>query len=75
MVKYYKRYIEKTINDYLKIFGAVNIEGIKGCGKTTTSKNMVKSTIHTIDLTETDLKTSGFLKIVEGKEKPILIDE
>ena len=35
--KYMPRVVDKTIKDYLKIFGAVCIEGPKWCGKTWTS--------------------------------------
>ena len=36
---YKKRLIEKKLDDYLSVFGAVSIEGPKWCGKTWTSLN------------------------------------
>ena len=40
---YKKRIIDKTLNEYLKIFGAVLIEGPKWCGKTWTARNAANS--------------------------------
>lgn len=41
--KYKKRLIDKNIEVYLKVFGAILIEGPKWCGKTWTSKNIANS--------------------------------
>lgn len=43
--QYMKRIIDKKIEEYLSIFGAVCIEGPKWCGKTWTSKNHSASAI------------------------------
>lgn len=40
---YKKRIIDKTLNEYLEIFGAVLIEGPKWCGKTWTARNAANS--------------------------------
>ena len=37
-MEYLKRVIDEQLQDYLDAFGAVNIEGPKWCGKTTTDK-------------------------------------
>ena len=41
--EYRKRLIEKKLEDYLSVFGAVSIEGPKWCGKTWTSLRLSKS--------------------------------
>lgn len=40
---YQKRLIDDKISKYLKIFGAISIEGPKWCGKTWTSLNYANS--------------------------------
>lgn len=40
---YKKRIIDKTLNEYLEIFGSVLIEGPKWCGKTWTARNAANS--------------------------------
>ena len=40
---YLPRLIDKTIEQYLKSFGAVSIEGPKWCGKTWSARNQCKS--------------------------------
>ena len=37
--EYKERLIDKKIDEYLKIFGAISIEGPKWCGKTWTALN------------------------------------
>ena len=44
--EYRPRLIDKRIEEYLKIFGAVCIEGPKWCGKTWTSAYHSKSEIY-----------------------------
>ena len=41
--EYLNRLIDKKVDDYLSIFGAVSIEGPKWCGKTWTSLNHANS--------------------------------
>ena len=75
---YLKRVIDEQLQDYLDAFGAVNIEGPKWCGKTTTAKQKAASFI---ELQDTD-KREEYLAtaltkaslLLEG-ETPRLIDE
>lgn len=78
MEKYLKRLIEKNLEDYLDIIGAVLIIGPKWCGKTTTVEQYAKIVLKLQDpdnrksyLQLAELKLS---KLLEG-EKPRLIDE
>ncbi len=76
---YKSRLLDKTLERYLKIFGAVVIEGPKYCGKTWTGRKYAKSKIF---LKKTTGETSNEVElakispeiILEG-EKPRLIDE
>ena len=43
---YKQRIIDSKIDDYLKIFGAVSIEGPKWCGKTWTTLNHANSVVY-----------------------------
>lgn len=77
-MKYKRRIIEKQIKKNLEIFGAINIEGIKQCGKTTTAQKFSKTLIKLQD--PDNLKT--YKETIEYKpslllegEKPLLIDE
>ncbi len=45
MPKYYKRIADNVLENTLKIRGAVLIEGIKWCGKTTTARQKALSVI------------------------------
>ena len=47
--EYRKRLIEKKLEDYLSVFGAVSIEGPKWCGKTWTSLRLSKSEVYMDD--------------------------
>lgn len=74
---YKKRLIEKKLEDYLQVFGAVSIEGPKWCGKTWTSLKHSKSEVYMDDddireMAQLDIK-SIFNK--DPKKKPQLIDE
>ena len=75
--EYRKRLIEKKLEDYLSVFGAVSIEGPKWCGKTWTSLRLSKSEVYMDDddvreMAKLDVK-SIFNKDIE--KKPQLIDE
>ena len=75
--KYKKRLIEKKLEDYLSVFGAVSIEGPKWCGKTWTSLRLSKSEVYMDDddvreMAKLDVK-SIFNRDIE--KKPQLIDE
>ena len=41
--EYLKRLVDKNIERYLEIFGAISVEGPKWCGKTWTASNHAKS--------------------------------
>ena len=43
--KYLPRFVDEKIEIYLKLFGAISIEGPVGCGKTETSKKYSKSEV------------------------------
>lgn len=75
--KYMPRLIDKRIEDYLSVLGAISIEGPKWCGKTLTSLNHAKSVTYmddddNKDLARIDVK-SIFVK--ELDRRPQLIDE
>lgn len=75
--EYKKRLIEKKLEDYLSVFGAVSIEGPKWCGKTWTSLMHSKSEIYMDDddireMAKIDVK-SIFNNDIE--KRPQLIDE
>jgi uncharacterized protein len=78
MLKYYKRITDKVLENTLKLRGAVLIEGIKWCGKTTTAKQKALSVI---DLSMKKEADRAELMVYEDAEKlfsiskPILIDE
>ncbi len=78
MSKYYKRIADDVLETTLKIRGAVLIEGIKWCGKTTTAKQKALSVI---DLSQKKEADRAELMVYEDPEKlfsinkPILIDE
>lgn len=71
---YIDRLVDKKIEDYLSVFGAVNIEGPKWCGKTWTSLNHANSKI-LMDLTENQERAKLSLDLVLNDKKPELIDE
>lgn len=77
-MKYVTRIIDTKIDRKSKAFGAVNIIGPKGCGKTRTAKERCKSIIEFQD----DEKRDGYLAVAETSPnlflnniKPILFDE
>ena len=71
---YMTRIIDKAIEENLKIFGAVSIEGPKWCGKTWTSLNHANSVVY-LDDDETRQKAELSLDLILNDEKPELIDE
>lgn len=72
--KYIDRLIDKKIEDYLEIFGAVSIEGPKWCGKTWTSLNHANSMV-LLDEEKNKEKAKLSLDLILDEEKPELIDE
>ena len=71
---YINRLVDKKIEEYLSIFGAVSIEGPKWCGKTWTSLNHANRAIY-LDDEETKQKADLSLDLILNEEKPELIDE
>ena len=74
---YKNRLLEKTLKEYLATFKAVLIVGPKFCGKTTLSKQFVKSSIYLNPLNKNDYKTMLQLNKNEFLSSPYpkLIDE
>lgn len=77
-MKYIKRLIDKTIDQRIKAFNAINIQGPKGCGKTRTCKERCSTVIEFQD----EERREGYLQIAETapsmffyNDKPILFDE
>ena len=74
---YKKRLIDKKIQEYLDVFGAISIEGPKWCGKTWTSLNNSNSVIY-MDEEENQARADLDVKSIfthDNKQKPQLIDE
>ena len=75
---YQDRLIDKKIQEYLKVFGAIAIEGPKWCGKTWTAKNNGNSIV-CLNNTENnfrDLELAQMdVNLVLGGEHPAIIDE
>ncbi len=72
--EYMPRLIDKKLDDYLKVFGALSVEGPKWCGKTWTSSHHTKSAVY-LDDEETKEKALLDLELVLNEEQPELIDE
>lgn len=72
--EYIERLVDKKIDDYLSIFGAVSIEGTKWCGKTWTSLNHANSVVY-LDEEETKEKARLSFDLILNNERPELIDE
>ena len=75
---YRKRIIDTTIDLLSGVFNAINIIGPKGCGKTTTAKQRVRTVIEFQD----EEKRENYLRIMDASPshfllnpKPILFDE
>ena len=71
---YIPRLIDNKITRYLKVFGAVSIEGPKWCGKTWTSLNHANSVSYVTDKSVLNLAAVD-PKYIFQKERPQLIDE
>ena len=72
--EYIERLVDKKIEEYLSIFGAISIEGPKWCGKTWTSLNYANSVVY-LDEEETKEKARLSFDLILDNEKPELIDE
>lgn len=71
---YIDRLIDKKIEEYLSVFGAISIEGPKWCGKTWASLNHANSKV-LLDDDEIKEKAKLDLNLILNDEKPELIDE
>ena len=72
--EYIDRLVDKKIEDYLSVFGAISIEGPKWCGKTWTSLNHANSIV-SLDDDGIKEKAELSLEYIFNNEKPELIDE
>ena len=72
--KYLPRLADEKLEKYLKVFGAVSVEGPKWCGKTWTSSKYAKSSVY-LDEEETFEKASLNLELVLNEDYPELVDE
>lgn len=77
-MEYIRRIIDDEIDKHIEAFDAIQIVGPKGCGKTRTASERVKTVI----AFEDEKKRDSYLKIAEEdptlfleNEKPILFDE
>lgn len=75
--EYKNRLIEKKLEEYLSVFGAVSIEGPKWCGKTWTSLKHSKSEVY---MDDDDVREMAKLDVKsifnqDSAKKPQLIDE
>ena len=78
MIKYRKRVADQVLSFKLESAGAVLVEGVKWCGKTTTAEQIAKSSSYIDDIRE-QVGELGVLKVnlamVLDGESPHLIDE
>ncbi len=72
--EYLPRLIDKRIDEYLTVFGALSVEGPKWCGKTWTSRNHAKSAVY-LDNPETKSQALLDIELIINEEQPELIDE
>ena len=72
--EYLPRLIDKKLDDYLQIFGAISVEGPKWCGKTWTCESHAKSGVY-LDDPNTIGKAKLDLELILNEEQPELIDE
>ena len=72
--EYMPRLIDKNLDDYLKVFGALSVEGPKWCGKTWTASKQAKSAVY-LDDDETKERALLDLELILNEEQPELIDE
>ena len=74
---YLPRLIDKKVEEYLSLFGAISIEGPKWCGKTWTSLNHAKTTTYMDDNNNKEIALLDPKAILNtaNEEFPQLIDE
>ena len=78
MINYFPRIIDKIIEDELHVSGAVQVKGMKWCGKSTSARRWAKTVVNFGDPDESaqykaiaDVSPSLLLQ----GEKPVMIDE
>ena len=75
---YMPRLIDDKVAKYMKLFGALSIEGPKWCGKTWTALNHAKSVVYMLDpenyYANREAARLNPASILTG-EKPLLVDE
>lgn len=72
--EYIDRLVDKKIEEYLSVFGAVSIEGPKWCGKTWASLNHANSVV-LMDNEEIQEKAKLSLDLILNENRPELVDE
>lgn len=72
--EYKNRLVDKKIEEYLEIFGAISIEGPKWCGKTWASLNQANSFVY-LDDEKNMQKAELSIDLLLKDEQPQLIDE
>lgn len=72
--EYLPRLVDKRLDEFLEVFGALSVEGPKWCGKTWTSSKHAKSAIY-LDDEETKERALLDLELVLNEKQPQLIDE
>jgi predicted AAA+ superfamily ATPase len=75
MKNYKSRIADRTIREYLRVFGAVIVEGARATGKTTSSKNAAQSYISLDESPALAAVAQTDPSILFSGESPILIDE
>jgi predicted AAA+ superfamily ATPase len=75
MKKYNQRIVDTTVKEYLKIFGAVIVEGARATGKTTTAKHASKSDVSLDESPQMIAIAQASPSIVFEGDIPRLIDE
>ena len=71
---YLPRLVDEMLEKYLKVFGAVSVEGTKWCGKTWTSSKFAKSSVY-LDEDDVYERASLNIEMILKGEAPELIDE
>lgn len=72
--EYLPRLIDKKVEEYLRVFGALSVEGPKWCGKTWTSSKHAKSFVY-LDNDEIKERALLDLELILNEKQPELIDE
>lgn len=74
-MEYRKRVIDEILKDTLSYRGGVLIEGLKWCGKTTSAKQIARSSILMSESEPSEIYRSGNIKPILQGSVPRLVDE